>query len=186
MNLDAALLVRVLSHLPQRQRVQAMSVSKPWNKAVREGRALWKKVHVFRRWDVPRTGLPLGGKRKKPSPMYRVLEVAEEVTCGPSFMFDKKHLVGLQEMAGSQLTFLQLHHHSIAAAGLESLLSTCPRLKSLQFLGEPSGKHPVVVSHPNLENLRLHCRQDIEDRVYENRRQPKRHLIDHQQFGAGH
>ena len=51
-NLNAVLLEEVFPYLRQKDRLEAMVVSKEWEKVVMEGKALWRHVTMGRQWEL--------------------------------------------------------------------------------------------------------------------------------------
>ena len=78
--LCADLLVEVFSFLGNVQLYEVMSVSRDWRKAVIEGSALWRKVHVVQTFDAEAVWVEgMGGKEGRGLKEERGLEVLLQV-----------------------------------------------------------------------------------------------------------
>ena len=124
-NLNADLLAKVFSYLPQRELFEIMLVNRLWETGVMEDHSLWTKVEVHQSWQLSHRG---GGDGRA----SRLLRAAKEVR----FLFDVNHkiLMSVMGMLGQELRSLDLPAFSFYSAFFSALPSQLPHLKYLRVL----------------------------------------------------
>ena len=138
-DLHAELLVEMLSYLPQRDRIEAMTVNRSRERAVREGSVLWKKVNVHREWITIGDAEP-GGVEGKTDFLSRLLGGAEEVSLAGSICDDSRiSAQALNRVLGVKLRVLKLPGQYIDPSFFLGLESDLPQLESLLVIKEPVG-----------------------------------------------
>ena len=151
-HLEAKLLVNVFSFLSSEDLAEVMLVSKHWERSAREGSdSLWRHVRVAQKWEMG------GGGGEGHNFMCKVVAAAEELEFKYTFERDNEHMESLGGLLGSNLQFLEIPHNSVPLAFFPILLSRCSLLKILLMDGEPKGRDPIDIRHPQLETLMLRC-----------------------------
>ena len=155
-NLDADLLVEVLSYLPQNELFEVMAVSSRWQAVVQETSKLWRVVKVGRKWH---SGMGRGvGIEDLYEIVHSVLCVAERVQFSIPFNKYQERILG--GVLGVHLRTLELPHSCAYPDFFVVLLSHCPELRSLLIKGEPLGQDPIHICHAKLEIFEVRCRID--------------------------
>lgn len=139
----------VFSHLPSKDLREVISVCKHWESSVREGTNVCRQVKVARKWEIKSHG-DAGHEL-----MCKLLEAAEEVEFTHAFRHARKHIETMGVVMGSNLRYLRIPDHSVHVNFLPFLASHCPSLNTLVINGEPMGRAPIDIRHPQLETLQL-------------------------------
>ena len=153
-DLNAKVLGDIFSFLPSKDFCEVMSVCKNWERSAREGSGLCRSVKVAQKWEMG-----VGGG-KGHNFMCKLLAAAKEVEFKRTFERDNERIESLGGVLGSNLHFLEIPHNSVSSAFFPILVSQCPHLKSVLMDGEPKGRDPIDIRHPQLETLVLGCRKE--------------------------